>query len=219
MPNESELTALVRDVTIFHPGAEAKVAPAASYLGGTPFAPSGTAWPNAMTCLGRFGFAADSWAPGNARWITVFLNEGEGYVEWGDPDHVTIWSHGAGEDFGPIDPPDNVRVVPARALVQASGKELPYDKRLGDWQSDAQIDGLRRQLTNNDGGHCQLGGYPTVYGGFESLGLMEDPGSYELVLKLNRYPLVKAGFDVEIHDVLNVYFHPESGEFYAEMQR
>lgn len=104
-------------------------------------------------------------------------------------------------------------------MVLEAGKELPYDKRLGDWQWEARLDSLRRELTANDGGHCQLGGYPTVYGGFEVMSLMEDPGSYELVLKLNRYPLQKANFDVEIHDVLNVYHHPESGEFYAEMQR
>ncbi len=48
---------------------------------------------------------------------------------------------------------------------------------------------------------------------------MEDPGSYELVLKLHRYPPQRQGFDVEIHDVLNIYFHPNSGECYAELQR
>ncbi len=113
-----------------------------------------------MTCLGRFGFAADSWAPGDARWVTVFLNEGEGYVEWGDSDHVMIWMHDAGEELVPVSAPEGVRVIPARALVQTEGKELPYDERLGDWQYDGGIDNLRRTLTNNDGGHCQLGGYP-----------------------------------------------------------
>ncbi len=32
-------------------------------------------------------------------------------------------------------------------------------------------------------------------------------------------PLRSEGFEVAIHDVLNVYFHTKTGEFYADMQR
>lgn len=60
---------------------------------------------------------------------------------------------------------------------------------------------------------------PLALGGYESFDLMEHPGDYELVVKLNRYPLREAGIEVAIHDVLNVYFHSQSGRFFAEMQR
>lgn len=65
----------------------------------------------------------------------------------------------------------------------------------------------------------QIGGYPTVYGGYESIDLNNDPGRFELVLKLNGYPLRAAGIEVAIHDVLNVLWDKEGQRFVAEMQR
>lgn len=219
MPNETELTQMLTNVSILTPGL-ATTAVDTTYLGGTPLARAGTPWPGQMTFLGRFGFAGDRWEPGNERWLSVFFNEQEGYVEWGETDHVTVWTHGANEDLVRLDAPDNVRVLPARGVSLEPGKELPYDKRLGDWQWDSELDNVRRRLTGgNSGQHSQLGGYPTVYGGYESFDLMENPGDYELALKLNGHPLRAHGVEVAIHDVLNIYFHPKSGEFFSDMQR
>jgi hypothetical protein len=217
---DSELDHLCMPVGIIRVGDTTTESADTSYIGGTPLAPSGTQWPGTLTFLGRFGFQKDSWAPGADRWISVFFNESEGYVEWGDSDSVVVWEHDAAEPVAPVPVAEGVRVIPARAVSTEPGRELPYDKRLGEWQWRGELDDLRKRLTDgNTGQHSQLGGYPTVYGGYESFDLMENPGDYELVLKLNRYPLRHSGVSVEIHDVLNVYFHPQSGRFFAEMQR
>lgn len=220
MPGESELKTLLLPADIISIGEETTPDPTSSYLGGHPFAPAGTDWPAHLTFLGRFGVQRDAWRAGAERWVSIFLNEEEGYVEWGDEDHVTVWVHDASEDLQPLEAPEGVRVIPPRSITFEQGAELPYDKRLGDWQWSGDLDEARKRLTGgNNGQHSQTGGYPTVYGGYESFDLMENPGDYQLVVKLNRYPLRDAGVEVAIHDVLNVYYHEGSGQFFAEMQQ
>lgn len=199
--------------------------PDQTYIGGTPFAPAGTAWPRSpsgpLTFLGQFGLAADTWTPGDSRWVSVFLNEAEGYVEPGDDQYCTIWLHQG--ERQPVVAPEETRVLEAHTLVLTEAVSFPsqLDPRLEGWGEDgpAYESAIEEQGGTNRG-ECQIGGYPLIYGGGDLQ--VSFPGGqqrYELIVGLTRYPLKNGGVDVNIVDVLNIYFDTEEKCLVADMDR
>ncbi len=75
-----------------------------------------------MTCLGRFGFAKDTWGCSLDQCLSQW---GGGMREMGDPDHVQVWQRESNEEVSPLAAPQGARVLPARALKRQQGKGLP----------------------------------------------------------------------------------------------
>ncbi len=216
------LLALAKETWQIELGEEVAASATGSFFGGTPWAPASTQWPTSsggapLTFLCQIGLAAEATRPGEERWLSIFLNEEEGYVEPGDEGHCTIWIHEG--QRSPVAVPERAKVLPAREIRFKQAKSLPSggDRRLEAFVDEPDIDKALRELTGN-GGECQVGGYPTIYGGGD-LGIAFNGARYELVAALNRYPLKRAGYDVGIYDVLNIYRDGERGRLVADMDR
>lgn len=197
-----------------------------TYVGGVPFGAAGAVWPSSgsgpLTFLGQFGLAAGSWLPGTDRWLSVFLNEAEGYVEPGDDQYCTIWLLEGKRH--PVAVPDGARTDEARSVVYTEALSFPMqnDARLGDWRDDGEAyEKAAQELGGTDNrGECQIGGYPLVYGGGDlRVSTPKGAATYQLIAGFTRHPLLNGGFDVNIVDVLNIYFDTEDKVLVADMDR